>query len=289
MGYIDHEGKRFEDTTFQDRFLKALYGNVCGRSIVKLLTVPAISKIGGTILDLPISKIAIAPFIKKQNIDMSEYVEREYSSYNDFFMREIKPEMRPIAEDDNVLISPCDGRVSVYPITEDGVFQIKHAPYTVHSLLRDKKLAKKYEGGYCILVRLCVTDYHRYCYVADGVKTSNRRIEGIFHTVNPVAAEQFPIYKENTREYTMLRTKEFGDIIQMEVGALMVGKIVNLHEKARVTKGQEKGYFEFGGSTVILLVEKDQITLADEYINRTEEGYETLIKQGEPLGYKKFR
>ncbi|MCQ2507374.1 MAG: phosphatidylserine decarboxylase [Dorea sp.] len=286
MGYIDYNGIRYEDTSLQDQFLRKLYGNALGRGIVKILTVPVISKIAGTILNLPVSTCAIKPFIEKNKIDMSEYVEKEYTSYNDFFMREIKAGARPLPEDEDVLISPGDGRVSIFPVTKDGVFQIKHAPYTVATLLRDKKLAKKYEGGYCILVRLCVNDYHRYCYVANGEKTVNRRIEGILHTVNPAAAEQFPIYKENSREYTMIHTDRFGDVIQMEIGALMVGKIVNLHEKAQVQRGQEKGHFEFGGSSIILLVEKDQIEIRKDLISHTEEGYETLIRQGQELGRK---
>lgn len=286
MGYIDYEGNRHEDVTLQDRFLEKLYGSLTGRMIVKLLTVPVISQIGGALLSTPQSRVLINPFIKKNNIDMTLYEDTDYASYNEFFRREIKKEARPVDKDENVLVSPCDGRVSAIKIQENGVFEIKNAPYTVHSLLRDKKLAKKYEGGYCLIIRLCVTDYHRYCYVADGAKTANRRIDGVFHTVNPVASEYFPIYKENTREYTMLRTKAFGDVIQMEVGALLVGKIVNHHGKRVVRKGQEKGYFEFGGSTVIVLVQKDKIELSKDFLKNTNEGYETLIRQGESLGYK---
>lgn len=288
MGYIDFENKRHEDDGLQDRFLSRLYGSALGRMVIKIITVPIVSELGGGLLSHPFSKCAIKSFIKRNKIDMNEYIEKEYDSYNDFFMRSIKDGCRPFDKDENVLISPCDGRVSVYSISEDGIFNVKNAPYTVHTLLRDKKLAKKYEGGYCILIRLCVNDYHHFCYAADGRKSKNRRINGILHTVNPVASEYFPIYKENSREYTMLRTRELGDIIQMEVGALMVGKIVNLHEVAYVTKGQEKGHFEFGGSTVIILAEKDKVEIAGDYLKNTEDGYETLIKQGETIAVKKF-
>lgn len=287
MGYIDENNIRHEDNSFQDIFLKKIYGCVPGRAALKLFTLPVISKIGGAVLSLPLSAAIIGPFIEKNGIDMSEYSEEIYHSYNDFFKRKIEPSKRPIEANEDTLISPCDGRVSVYPITEDGVFEIKNAPYNVYTLLRDKKLAKKYDGGYCILIRLCVTDYHRYCFASSGIRTKTRRIDGILHTVNPIASEYFPIYKENTREYTGIRTQHFGDIIQMEVGAMMVGKISNHRTKREVIKGQEKGYFEFGGSTVILLVEKDRINIKDEYINNSKVGYETLIRQGEVLGYEK--
>jgi len=287
MGYIDREGLCHEDTSLQDRFLKVLYKSVTGRMLVKVLTVTALSKLGGAILNSPISKAAIAPFVKSHSIDMNQYIDCEYSSYNDFFMRRIKPECRPVYKDEDVLISPCDGRLSVYPISEDGMFEIKNSPYTLATLLRDRKLAARYKGGRLILIRLCVDDYHRYCYPANGVKSSNRRINGILHTVNPVAAEMFPIYKENSREYTMLRTKEFGNIIQMEVGALMVGKIVNDTRKGVVVKGDEKGHFEFGGSTVILLTQKDKVEVLDRFVTNSDEGYETIVLQGEPIGYSK--
>ena len=287
MGYIDREGNCHEDDSFQDRFLKALYKSVCGRMLVKVLTIPAISKLGGFFLNSYISTFAIAPFVKSHSIDLNQYVDQKYISYNDFFMRKIKPESRPVYKDDDVLVSPADGRISVYPVSRNGVFEIKNSPYTLATLLRDKKLAAKYYGGRLILIRLCVNDYHRYIYPANGMKSSTRRINGVLHTVNPVAAEMFPIYKENSREYVMLRTKEFGDIIQMEVGALMVGKIVNDIKPGRVYKGDEKGHFEFGGSTIILLIQKDKIDLLDSFVTNSDNGYETLILQGEPIGYSR--
>ena len=129
-------------------------------------------------------------------------------------------------------------------------------------------------------------DYHRYCYCADGVKSHNRKINGILHTVNPVVNNYLPVFKENSREYCMIRTEQFGDIIQMEVGALMVGKISNLHTEGgvKVTKGEEKGYFEFGGSTILLLLEKDKVKLCDDLLKNTREVFETKLLQGSVLG-----
>lgn len=157
---------------------------------------------------------------------------------------------------ENVFISPCDAKLTVYPIGKESRFCIKHTSYTVEELLKNKKTAAKYEGGYAWVFRLSVEDYHRYCYVASGVKSRNVRIPGVFHTVNPVANDVYPIYKENTREYSLLKTEEFGTILMMEVGALMVGKIENRHEEREVKRGEEKGNFAFGGSTIILLTQK---------------------------------
>ena len=181
-------------------------------------------------------------------------------------------------------ISPCDSKLTVLEVTNECRFVLKHTCYTVASLLRNEKLAKEYEGGYVMIFRLTVDDYHRYCYVADGVKEDNIFIPGVLHTVNPLANDYFPIYKENSREYSILHTKEFGDIVMMEVGALLVGKIVNHHKKYRVLRGQEKGYFEFGGSTVVLLVKKDTVRIDEDILKNSEEGMETVVKFGEKIG-----
>lgn len=138
-----------------------------------------------------------------------------------------------------------------------------------------------------LVFRLCVDDYHRYSYVDNGYLGPIRRINGVYHTVNPIAIETgYDIYKENTRECCVLHSENFGKILQMEVGALMVGRIVNNNEKCHVSRGQEKGRFEFGGSTVILAFAKDMIKIKDEIIKNSEEDYETIVKMGDIIGEK---
>ena len=139
-------------------------------------------------------------------------------------------------------------------------------------------------GGTLCVFRLTVQDYHHYAYVDDGVKTKNYHIPGVCHTVNPLANDQYPIYTENTREFSVLKSKHFGRILMMEVGALLVGKIVNHHEKLKVSRGMEKGFFEFGGSTVILAFEKDQVTIAEDIMENNAMGFETIVKMGEVIG-----
>ena len=112
----------------------------------------------------------------------------------------------------------------------------------------------------------------------------NIRIPGVFHTVNPAANEVCPIYKENTREFSLLQSEHFKVVLMMEVGALLVGRITNYHEEETVKKGEEKGRFEFGGSTVILLFQKDAVKFDRQFLYNTENGYETIVKMGERLG-----
>ena len=278
------DGKLMEQKNGQDRILEMLYGTVAGRLLLKPLTLPVVSKVAGAFLSTPLSCVLIQPFIKKNNIDMAQYEPVKYKNYNDFFTRKIKSKLRPVDANPDHLISPCDSKLTVLPITADCRFALKHTLYTVSALLKNEKRAKEYEGGYAMIFRLTVDDYHRYCYVADGVKEDNVFIPGVLHTVNPLANDYFPIYKENSREYSILHTKEFGDIVMMEVGALLVGKIVNHHKKYRVLRGQEKGYFEFGGSTVVLLVKKDTVKLDTDILENSAQGIETVVKYGEKIG-----
>lgn len=277
-------GKLIKQKSGQDHILEVLYTTVAGRLLLKLLTLPTVSKVAGVFLSTRLSCVLIKPFIKKNHIDMSQYEPVKYKSYNDFFTRKIKEKLRPVDRNPKHFISPCDSKLTVLPIAKDCRFVLKHTTYTVASLLKNEKLAKEYEGGYAMIFRLTVDDYHRYCYVCDGVKEDNVFIPGVLHTVNPLANDYFPTYKENSREYSILHTKEFGDIVMMEVGALLVGKIVNHHRKYRVLRGQEKGYFEFGGSTVVLLVKKNTVRVDADILENSGQGIETVVKFGEKIG-----
>lgn len=284
MRYIDRMGNETIVNSSQDKLLKMLYTHMLGRIVMKPLVSPIVSKIGGMFLDSKISSFAIHPFIKKHNIDLYQYEEENYCTYNEFFTRRIKKSYRPIALEQDILISPCDGKLSVYPIDENQFFCMKHTWYSLSSLLHSKKLANKYKNGYACVFRLTVDDYHRYCYIDDGDKTKNYHISGVFHTVNPIANDYYPIYKENTREFSLLKSKHFGTVLIMEVGALLVGKINNYHQQATVKKGMEKGRFEFGGSTIVILFEKDKVKIDEELIKNTFNGFETIVKMGEKIG-----
>lgn len=287
MRYRDRKGNEYNGENGQDRLLAFIYGHAVTRLLIRPLLSPIVSRIGGAFLNTRISKLGIRPFVKSNGIDLSIYEKQEFTSYNEFFTRKIRAAERPADMRENVLISPSDGKVSVYPIEENGTFRIKHTPYTVRQLLRDDKLADRYMGGWIYVIRLTVDDYHRYCYVADGRKSRQRKIRGVLHTVNPVANDYYPIYKMNSREYCLLKTKELGTILLMEVGALMVGKISNHEEdSAQVKRGDEKGMFEFGGSTIVVMTEPGMAEPDKDIIQNTKAQAETLVKMGEPIGCK---
>lgn len=286
--YVDRAGNKYDGTTGQDRLLEVIYGHRVTRMLIRPLLSPVVSRICGKFLSTRLSKMIIPSFVKKNHIDLGIYEKQKFDSYNAFFTRKIKDGQRKIDDRKNVLISPSDGKVSVYPITKEGRIWIKHTEYTVSRLLKDERLAERYMGGFVYVIRLTVDDYHRYCYVADGIKSSQRKIPGVLHTVNPVANDHYPIYKMNSREYCLLKTKELGTVLTMEVGALMVGKIHN-HEKstASVKKGQEKGMFEFGGSTIVVMTEPGKVEPDEDILKATKAQAELLIKMGESIGCKR--
>lgn len=267
--------------------LNFLYGSVLGRMILKILINPRLSVIAGRFLDSKASKVLIPSFIKKHNISLKEYEDEEYECFNDFFTRRIKPEARPVDTDPEHFIAPCDGYLSVYPIEKGLIVPVKQSMYSIADLLKDEELAKEYDGGTCMVFRLCVHHYHRYCYLDGAFKDDNVHIDGVLHTVRPVALRKIPVFKENSREYTILHTDHFGDVIQMEVGAMLVGKIDNYHQKARVERGQEKGRFLYGGSTIIVLTKKDMVKIPGSVFDKTRRSKEVPVKQGQKIGIRK--
>ena len=285
--YITRDGTKIDGTTGQDHLLEVIYGHALTRMLLRPFLSPAVSDICGKFLSTRLSRRIIPSFVKKNHIDLGIYEKQEFDSYNAFFTRKIKAEQRPINEQKNILISPSDGKVTAYPITQKGRFWIKHTQYSAAQLLKDERLAERYMGGRIYVIRLTVDDYHRYCYVADGRKSRQRKIRGVLHTVNPVANDYYPIYKMISREYCLLKTKELGTILLMEVGALMVGKINNHEEdSAQVKRGDEKGMFEFGGSTIVVMTEPGMAEPDKDIIYNTKAQAETLVKMGESIGCK---
>lgn len=285
MLYKDFDGKIVEIDSLQDKLLRFMYEHFAGRVALKFMTIPAISKMAGLFLDSKISCMFIKPFIRSNNIDLKEYQRCHYKSYNDFFKRKIKRSARKIDMKESHLISPSDGNVTVYPLRRSTHFMVKNTMYTLRTILKNKKLAAKYYNGYCVIIRLCVDNYHRYCYIDNGYKSDNVFISGKLHTVNPIANDYYPIYKENSREYSVLYTDNFGEIIQMEVGALMVGRINNFHRAGYIQKGQEKGCFEFGGSTIMLFIpQNSNVEIRKDLIENSILGIETKVHMGECIG-----
>ena len=264
-----------------------LYHKPVGRALLKWLTRPALSRRAGQFLDSRASRFLIPWFIRWNHLDLRDFRREAWPSFNAFFVRRLRPGARPVDQTPSHLIAPCDGLLTVYPIRRDLILTIKGVPYTLGDLLRSRRLAQAYAGGQCLLFRLTPSHYHRYCYPDTGQKSPNRVVPGILHTVQPVAAEVYPIYRQNCREYTVLRTEHFGDMVFLEVGAMLVGRICNENRgRGRFVRGQEKGRFEFGGSTILLLLKAGAVEILPEIRQASARGQEFPVRMGACIGEK---
>ncbi len=263
--------------------LRFLYHTVPGRCVLKGLVQPGVSRAAGRFLDSALSARLVPGFVRRHRIDMTAYRGQRYTSFNAFFTR--KKQEGALSETEGILLSPCDAFLSAYPIGDDSVFRIKHVEYSLAQLLRDQKVAGRFAGGTCLIFRLTPQHYHRYCYACSGRLRLERTIPGVLHTVRPVAYTKRPVFIENSREYVAVEAANGAWIVQMEVGALLVGKICNARPSAAVTAGEEKGYFAFGGSTIILLLESGCLApegvLADAL---ADAGAEHSVEKGTRLG-----
>ena len=281
MQYYNRKTARIEEEPeSMQRSLHFLYETAFGRLCLKCVVArPWLSKVYGRYQKSTLSRRSIRPFIEKNNICMDAWDVDSFDCFNDFFTR--KKDLSPDLSDPTALLSVADSKIRIFPITEDLVLNVKRSRYTVGDILGDEELAKQFRGGTCIVFRLAVDDYHRYHFIDKGRLISNKKIKGVLHTVRAVS-EKFNVFSRNAREVSILETEHLGNVAQIEVGALFVGKIVN-HPLKSFEKMQEKGYFEFGGSTVVVLLNKE-IEFDADILEMNAKDLEIKVRAGEKLG-----
>lgn len=275
-----------------DKYIKWAYESPIGKSFVELFIKRKLfSKLYGNFCDSKLSVKKINSFIKNFNIDTDIFTNdpSDFKSFNDFFIRKLTPESRPINKDKNILISPGDGRLLAYTnIDINSLIQVKGITYSLSELLEDNPIANEYAGGTCLVLRLCPVDYHRLHFIDDGIPEKSNIVNGNYYSVNPTALERIPkLYCQNKREWSILHSENFGDVILMEVGATCVGSIVQTYEpNKKISKGDEKSYFKFGGSTTILFFKENTVTIDDDILIQSSFGFETKVIMGEKIGEK---
>lgn len=247
------------------------------------------SKVYGSFCDSPRSKKKISSFVESFNIDMSisEKGLNDFKNFNDFFTRKLKPSARPIDKSNHTLVSPGDGRLTVLNnIDLDEIVQIKGLTYSLKELINNENISNMYDGGTCLILRLCPLDYHRFHFIDNGICGDTTKIKGSYYSVNPVALNNIPkLFCQNKREWCVFHSENFGDIIHIEVGATCVGTIIQTYTpNAPIKKGDEKGYFKFGGSTTILFFKKDAVEIDEDIVYQSSLGYETQVLMGETIG-----
>lgn len=279
------------ERTYQIEGLAFLYQNTLGRFLTNsILKRRFVSNWYARHVKSPKSVPMINKFIEHYNINMGE-VEREVSSFktfNDFFIRTLKPEARPVDMEPHHLISPADARLIIFDLEKDNAIPVKGYWHHVQDFLGNYQLPENFTPGYCFIYRLAPADYHRYAYIDNGSQDKVIPIDGILHSVHPLALKSTnALLAKNYRELTVLHTEQFGDVLHLEVGALLVGRIVQQHNGPHTFKrGEEKGYFEYGGSTVVQIFNKGAITPDADLLEQSAKNIEILVKVGEKVGVR---
>lgn len=260
--------------------MRFAYGTVLGRMLTKaVLCRGFVSNLYAAWQKSRFSRSKVKKFIARYHISVEDCTTREFPNFNAFFTRQRKNYVNQTASHE--LPAIADSKLTALPIDETRTFTVKGVPYTAAELLNNEALAAQYAGGTCLIFRLSPDDYHRYVYPDAGTQERTTAINGVLHSVNPIAGTM-GVYRRNTRSYTVLHTAHFGDVVQMEVGALLVGKICNHKEEAGAfDKLQEKGYFAYGGSTVILLLKKGVVCVDADILQYSAKGIETKVRIGE--------
>lgn len=265
--------------------MKFLYDTVIGRFFLKILLYSGTLKVLAKWLKSGSSKWLINYYINKSNIDMSQFPNVKYKSFAEFFSR--KKEVKDIDVETENFISPCDSRLSVFDIDEESIFNVKGSFYKIEDLVPESGVKELFKDGLCLIFRLEASDYHHFCYIDDGYAHESKLIPGTLHSVVPVALEKYPVFRQNKRYYHRIDTDNYGVCMQIEVGAVLVGGVHYEISEGRVKKGQDAGYFELCGSTIILLMTKDfkeKFTLNKEVKDGISEYGEYQVKYGKSIG-----
>lgn len=293
LKFYNRETKKYENEKVAGEFyVKWIYSSSVGTKFLELFVKRKLtSKICGYCCDRTISKNKIKKFINEFNIDMSQFIipKNGYKSFNEFFSRKLKNRNIQGEYDKRILISPCDGKILAYDdIDINKLIQIKGITYSLSELIGDNSVAFDYEKGICLVFRLSPSDYHRFHFIDNGICSQTTKIKGIYYSVNPIALNRInKLFSSNKREWSMLHSENFGDVLYVEVGATFVGSIIQTYDyNKKVKKGDEKGYFKFGGSTVILFIKKGLVKIDEDIIEQTSKGIECSVIMGERIGSK---
>lgn len=278
------------EAVYGERWLRWAYDTTMGRATTNILLKRAFfSKLYGWLMKRPSSRNKVLPFIKDFAVDMAAFEKKAeaFTSFNDFFVRTLKPGARSIVADPKAISFPADGRhLGFQDISQiKGVF-IKGQQWNLPQFLGDQHLAERYQKGSLVLSRLCPTDYHRFHFPVTGIPSASHLIKGSLKSVNPIALRQnLTILCENKRFLTSIQTDSLGTVLMLEIGATCVGSITQtFFPETLATKGSEKGFFSFGGSATCLLFEPGCAQLDADLLEQTRQGNELYAHMGDQMG-----
>ncbi len=291
-------GRMEVEKVYGDRFIKTLYSSPLGDVARAVFANRQFSQFYGTLQDRPASGKKVRPFIEKFDIAIDEYepgtlaaddIRDSYATFNEFFIRKLRPTARAVVSGASRMPAFAEARyVGHSRVTRDTVFPVKGKFLTAAGILGSGEIAKPFEGGPLLVARLCPVDYHRYHYPDAGRVLDHFMVPGRFDSVNPLALKlKGDIFIANERQVSILDTENFGRLAYVEVGAICVGKIVQTHAwKEPFLRGEQKGYFLFGGSTVVLLGEPGRWKPSADIEANTQKGIETYVRLGDEVALK---
>lgn len=271
--------------------LNFLYKKKIGKFVRPLFTNHFTSNFLEYAANCSLSRYCINSFIKKHKIDMSEFIIPigGYKSFNDFFYRKLKPGARTINFDENTVTSPADCKIFAIPkLDSNSTFFVKNCKFDLKLFLNNESLAKDYQNGTLLLFRLAPQDYHRFHVPFDCVPNKAELLNGKLESVNPtVYLSGIQPLTTNERHLIKLKSNNFDQVLFVPVGAMMVGKIKETYTPNQFyKKGEELGYFAFGGSSIVMIFKPNVIKVNDQIIQNSSNQTETSIKMGQSIATK---
>ena len=275
-------GTLVEEEQFAESLLNFLYNTIIGRALLSIFIQPFTTRILSVIKRSAFTKKEVERYIYKYSINPDEYTVNNWQSFAEFFKRQYKTGKITVATEQRAVIAIAESKVLAVPVSNNAILSIKHRDYDLATILGSRELAAGYQGGVALVYRLSVHNYHRYIFPDDGRYVSRCSFKGVLHTVSSIS-ERYPVYSVNQREVSILETDHFGEIAYVEVGAMLAGKIVNQPLKTFM-RGQEKGGFELGGSSILVIYKKSTITLDPTVSLYSDQGIEVTVAIGEKIG-----
>jgi phosphatidylserine decarboxylase len=288
--YFDREQKKItREEVCAEGHLRFLYSTRTGRFLNEaIFSRRLFNRLLGRYWDSRFSRRLIRPFIARYGISMDEYAipAEGFPSFNSFFSRKFRVGARPFAHEGKILCSPVEGKLLAREgVTPELTISIKGTPLSVAEVFR--RPLEEYRDGTLLIFRLYLADYHRFHFCDAGVAGPPTKIPGRYYSVSPMGFLSKPhkFHSRNHRHVTILSSDHFGEVLISEVGGFCVGSIVQTHTPgSRVKRGEEKGYFAFGGSTVILLFRLGTVCIDSDILDRSRREVETRVLLGTPIG-----
>lgn len=280
--YDRSQGILVDKPEYKPGILERIYGPGWGKYLLTIVKSKLFSKFWTLPDYLPWSQSKITSLIQDFNIDMSQYEMQRFPHFAGFFERKVRPSYRPLCPPGQIM-AVADGKLLVYPLNLEGQVQIKNQMYTLSDLFPKIRDWSVFQGGYLMVYRLSMEDCHHYVFAETGHIQIDEDIPGDLHTIRPIGQDYCKVFMSNHRHYVQIDSLELGPILQMEVGAMTVGRIVNL-PKEYAQRGQAKGHFRLGGSSILVVYPANIIQLDSDILNWSQQGIECQVQLGERIG-----